>query len=83
MFQFSDIKQIYIGIHYHHHSSAESFIFSNWNRDLIKQELPMLPQSSPWKLPMLLLDSMNPTILGTSPKRDRMMFVIFCLAYCT
>lgn len=40
----------------------------------------MLPQSSPWKLPMLFLDSMNPTILGTSSKRDRMMFVILCLA---
>lgn len=47
MLQFSDIKQIYIGIHYHHHSSAESFIFSNWNCDLIKQELPMLPSIQP------------------------------------
>ena len=83
MLQFSDIKQIYIGIHYHHHSSAESFIFSNWNSVLIKQELPKLPQSNPWKLPMLLLDSLNPTILGTYSKRDRMMFVILCLAYCT
>ena len=81
--QFSDIEQIYIGIHYHHRSSAESFIFSNWNSAFIKQELPVLPQSSPWKPPMLLLDSLNPTILGTSSKRDRMMFVILCLAYCT
>ena len=79
MLQFSDIKQIYIGIHYHNHSSAESFIFSNWNSLLA----PQPPSSSPWKLPMLLLDSMNPAILGTSSKRDHMTFVILHLTYCT
>ena len=71
----------------HHHPSPELFTFLNWNFVPIKHQVPIPPPHAPHPRPLaptsVLSDSMNATILGTSHKWNRRVFVCtYCISEC-